>query len=107
MFYLTNNGGHTHNYRQIMPHFLEFRENSSSTYLYVLGATKHFMMLMICSTGRACLGILLVDRISVQWHELEESTAAAAVHGVLVPSWTEYLLYVLVRIVVVVIPSYG
>ena len=28
---------------------------------------------MICSTGRACLGILLVGRISGQWHELEES----------------------------------
>ena len=47
------------------------------------------MMLMICSTGRACHGILLVDRFSGQWHELEESTAAAAVHLVLVPGWNE------------------
>ena len=38
------------------------------------------VLLMICSTGRACLDILLVDRTSGQWHELKESTAAAAVH---------------------------
>ena len=57
-------------------------------------------MVLICSTGRACLGIFLVDIISGQWYELEESTAAA-VHRVLVP------VYVLVRIVVVVVTLYG
>ena len=38
---------------------------------------------MTCSTGRAYLDILLVDRNPVQLHELEERTAAAAaaVHG--------------------------
>ena len=41
-------------------------------------------MWMTCSTGRACLGILLVDRSSVQWHELEERTAAAAAAAVVI-----------------------
>ena len=42
------------------------------------------MVFMICSTGRACLGILLVNIFSGQLHELEE-IIAAAVHRVLVP----------------------
>ena len=63
--------------------FARLRRISSSTNRNIRtfsGAIEHFIMLIICSTGRACLGILLIDRISVPWHELEESTSAAAAH---------------------------
>ena len=60
------------------------------TSVHFCGATKHLIISMIGSTGRDCLGILFVDRFSVQWHELEESTAAA-VYGEQMSSWNEYL----------------
>ena len=70
------------------------------------GAIKHLIMSMICSTGRACLGIVFVVRISLQWHEFKESTAAAE-H---MEHWCRHGMntYVPVRtvVVVVVIPLY-
>ena len=65
---------------------------------------------MICSTGRACAGILLVDRIGIMamsWRKRQQH--AAAVHRVLYRDGVnEYLcMYVLVRMVVAVVPLYG
>ena len=61
-------------------------------------------MLVLCSTGRACLGMLLVDIISGQRYYMNFGKAAA----VSLPSSGNTLKYnVIVCIVVVVIHMWG